>query len=58
MPVLTKAKIPIIDNWSVNASSDISKIVAWDHMYPACNWGLLTGENMFVVDIDPDKEVN
>ena len=56
MPVLTRNKVPLLDNWSHEASANAAKLVEWGHMYPECNWGLLTGENLFVVDIDPVKD--
>ena len=55
MPVLSRNKVPLLDNWSAAASSDLQKITEWGYKYPNCNWGLLTGENLFVVDIDPVK---
>lgn len=53
MPILSRNKIPIIDDWSNNASNDPQVLETWSHQYPACNWGLLTGDTIFVVDIDP-----
>jgi putative DNA primase/helicase len=56
MPVLARNKVPILDNWSTAASSDLQKITEWANKYPNCNWGLLTGDGLFVVDIDPSKD--
>jgi putative DNA primase/helicase len=53
MPILTKNKVPLLDDWSNDASSDKQQINEWSHSYPDCNWGVLTGTNFFVVDIDP-----
>lgn len=53
MPILTRNKVPLLDNWSTAASSDITLVMEWAARYPNCNWGLLTGGNIFVVDIDP-----
>ena len=53
LPILKRNKIPILDDWTTTASSDFNKITEWMHRYPDCNWGLLTGEGFFVLDIDP-----
>jgi putative DNA primase/helicase len=53
MPILTKNKVPILKDWTNTASSDIETVRYWEERYPSCNWGVLTGGDFFVVDIDP-----
>lgn len=48
-------KIPLIKNWTNEATKDPDKIKAWWKQYPAANVGIVTGHlsGVFVLDIDP-----
>lgn len=50
-------KIPLVKEWTVNASTDIEKIQEWFHEYPEANVGIATGEQsgVFVLDVDGDQ---
>jgi len=53
-PLQSHNKIPIIQQWQNNASTNLSIIKDWSSKYPDCNWGIVTGKKskIFVVDID------
>ena len=50
-------KIPLIKEWTINASTDIDVIQSWFHEYPDANIGIATGEKsgIFVLDIDGEQ---
>lgn len=50
-------KIPLIKEWTANASTDIDTIAAWFHEFPEANVGIATGEKsgVFVLDVDGEK---
>lgn len=57
---VSKNKIPVIKNWSEEASNDEMQIVKWWLKHPAANIGILTGpeSGFWVVDTDNRKEYN
>jgi putative DNA primase/helicase len=54
LPVQTRGKLPLVNGWPEDATSDIARLEAWQHQYPACNWGLATGaaSGLVVIDVD------
>jgi len=54
LPVQTRGKLPLVNGWPEDATSDIARLEAWQHRYPACNWGLATGaaSGLVVIDVD------
>ena len=50
-------KIPLIKEWTANASTDIDIIGAWFHEFPEANVGIATGEQsgVFVLDVDGEQ---
>jgi putative DNA primase/helicase len=54
LPVQARGKLPLVNGWPEDATSDIARLEAWQHQYPACNWGLATGaaSGLVVIDVD------
>ncbi len=54
-PLSPRNKVPLVDEWTRNASAKPTVIKKWVKLYPECNWGIATGfeSKVFVVDIDP-----
>jgi putative DNA primase/helicase len=54
LPVQARGKLPLVNGWPEDATSDIARLEAWQHRYPACNWGLATGaaSGLVVIDVD------
>jgi hypothetical protein len=54
LPVQAFGKLPLVKGWPKEATSDIAQLEAWQHQYPACNWGLATGtaSGLVVIDVD------
>lgn len=53
IPLRPGAKTPILRDWPHRASGDWQTIVTWYRRYELANWGLLTGDGLAVLDIDP-----
>ncbi|MGZ4911392.1 MAG: bifunctional DNA primase/polymerase [Halobacteriota archaeon] len=53
-PVKRQDKAPLINGWQDKATTDQSFIAEWASQYPDCNYGVLTGNGLFVIDIDID----
>ncbi|HOK03229.1 MAG TPA: phage/plasmid primase, P4 family [Spirochaetota bacterium] len=52
-PECTKqGKHPRITNWQQQASNDQEKILSWFKKWPDMNFGVITGNGIFVLDID------
>ena len=51
-PVEPKGKKPLLQHWPEVASNSLEQIEAWGQLYQSCNWGLLTGHGLVVIDID------
>lgn len=49
-------KHPAIKGWQTNATNNIEEIKTWFLQDPFLNIGLLTGENLCVLDIDPRND--
>jgi putative DNA primase/helicase len=47
-----RGKHPRIDAWPRNATADPSIVLAWNELWPACNWAWALDEH-FVIDDDP-----
>lgn len=56
-PVSKNGKVPLIDNWQNDCSSDYFQVLYWYTSCPDCNWGLpCTPNNLFVLDLDVHDE--
>lgn len=55
LPLAKKKKIPLIQQWTRQATDNLNKLEEWEETYPGCNWGVATGRKsgIVVVDIDP-----
>lgn len=52
-PVMENKKLPLIDAWQKECSSDIKQVVYWLENAKNCNIGLPANENdLFIIDID------
>ena len=51
-PLESRGKKPLLTSWPSAASKDLQKLEQWSRQFPGCNWGVVTGEAFFVVDID------
>lgn len=52
-PVMENKKLPLIDAWQKDCSSDLSQIIYWLENAKGCNIGLPANENdLFIIDID------
>lgn len=52
-PVMENKKLPLIDAWQKDCSSDLTQIVYWLENAKNCNIGLPANENnLFIIDID------
>lgn len=52
IPLKRNGKEPILKNWNQLATSDLNQIFLWAETYPDCNFGILTGFNLVVLDVD------
>lgn len=56
-PVQKNGKVPLIDNWLKDCSSDYMQVLYWYTNAKNCNWGLpCTPNNIFVLDLDKHDE--
>jgi len=55
LPLRRGTNIPAIREWQHRASSDSDQIEAWRREIPGCNWGILTGDGLGVIDLDTKK---
>lgn len=51
-PVQPGAKTPLLPRWPEVASADPDQLEAWERLYPRCNWGVVTGSGLVVIDVD------
>lgn len=52
-PVRRNDKSPAINDWKELATSDPLQIEKWKEQdFPDCNWGIVTGNGLVVVDVD------
>ena len=55
IPVLPQSKLPAIKGWPTLATTDHNTILSWFAAEPNANYGIATGNDLFVVDLDgPD----
>jgi len=47
-----RGKHPLLVGWQKKATSSESTIRKWAELYPRCNFGIATGREMFVLDVD------
>jgi hypothetical protein len=52
LPLRPGTNIPAIKNWQNLASGDHLQHEAWRREIPGCNWGILTGNGIGVLDLD------
>ncbi len=52
IPLRPNTKEPLITDWKRNASADPDQIRKWFDQYPGCNFALLMGEGIVVLDVD------
>jgi hypothetical protein len=59
LPVLARAKTPLVKEWQKLATSDLGQLEAWAVQFPDCNWGMATGprSGVFVLDVDGEPGV-
>jgi hypothetical protein len=48
-------KIPLIEAWQHNASSDPARLEAWKKQFPGCSWGIVC-DDITVLDVDVKNE--
>ena len=52
LPLRPGSNIPAIKNWQNVASADHDQHEEWLRQIPGCNWGVLTGNGVGVLDLD------
>ncbi|MBH0053770.1 bifunctional DNA primase/polymerase [Salinibacterium sp. SWN139] len=52
LPLRAGTNIPAVRNWPGLASADPAVLERWREEFPRCNWGVLTGHGIGVLDID------
>lgn len=59
LPVLARAKTPLVKEWQRLATSDLGQLETWAVQFPGCNWGMATGlgSGVFVLDVDGEPGV-
>lgn len=55
IPLRPNSKEPILNDWPNQASADGNQVHQWFETYPDCNYGLLMGEGIVVIDVDNKK---
>ena len=52
-PVRENNKLPLIEKWNTDCSSNFMQILYWHEHAKNCNWGLpATPNNLFIIDLD------
>jgi len=46
-------KHPLLKGWQRKATTSEIEILRWRKQYPLCNFGVASGQGIFVVDVDP-----
>ena len=54
-PCPSAGKHPRLRDWTTQASSDPTTIAEWARSWPSANIGAVTGDQFFVLDVDPDN---
>jgi hypothetical protein len=57
-PLRPGQKEPAVNDWPRVATADPAQIRLWADRFPDCNWGVLCGDGLSVVDLDGEKGVN
>jgi hypothetical protein len=52
LPVRSGSKKPLISRWPEAATDDLKVIKEWFARWPGCNYGIATGAEVLVLDID------
>lgn len=52
IPLNSDSKIPIQKNWPGCGSNDYDRIVSWSKEFPNCNFGVLAGKGLIILDVD------
>jgi Virulence-associated protein E/Bifunctional DNA primase/polymerase, N-terminal len=53
IPLKPRGKVPLLKDWTNQASDDPAIIEAWAEQHPGANAGAVTGKQFFVLDVDP-----
>lgn len=56
LPLRAGTNIPVIKNWPQLASADPAQHENWSREFPRCNFGLLTGDGVGVLDLDTKSD--
>lgn len=52
IPLHSNTKIPILKDWTNRGTLNDLQILDWHQKHDDCNFGLLTGDNLVVLDVD------
>jgi hypothetical protein len=52
-PVKHRGKVPLIKRYPQLATTDPEQIRKWFNKFPGCNYGVLSGGGLLVLDVDP-----
>lgn len=52
IPLKSNSKLPIMNNWTEKGSIEESTIEEWSQEYKGCNFGVITGNGLIVLDVD------
>lgn len=56
IPLAPGTNRPFLPDWPRLATSDQAALAAWGTEYPGCNWGILTGDGLGVLDLDTKND--
>ncbi|MCE0507951.1 bifunctional DNA primase/polymerase [Microbacterium sp. KKR3/1] len=56
LPLRPGTNVPWLSGWPKLATSDPAILDAWQSEFPGCNWGLLTGNGVGVLDLDTKSD--
>ena len=52
IPLKSNSKLPTLRDWLNRGSSDMKQVAEWASQFPNCNFGVLTGDGIVVLDVD------
>lgn len=60
LPLIPGTNRPAVPNWQkLAAPADSPQVMAWRHQFASgCNWGVLTGDGLGVIDLDTKNDPN
>lgn len=56
LPLRPGTNIPAATGWQHRASNDPAILEDWAREFPGCNWGILTGDGLGVLDLDTKRD--